>query len=62
MNGFPIGFGNNLSIGILDIETMKMVRIEGVDKTHELFKFILTPFDCYSHGQIKIFPDPTHVA
>lgn len=52
-----LGFGENLSVGFLDVSTMELTRIENVNKNHFLFQRIKPPFDFYYHDKILIIPD-----
>lgn len=56
-----IGFAATLSIGYLDVETMKLTRINNVKQNHFIFETIRSPFDWYYHESIMIIPDPAPV-
>lgn len=45
MNNYPIAFPSNLSIGLLDMNTMEFIRIEKVSEDHPLYMNIKAPFD-----------------
>lgn len=57
-----IGFANNLSIGLLNVRTMELKRIENVDENHYIFKRIKEPFDWFFYGEIMIISDSIPVA
>lgn len=62
-------FENNISMAVLDIETMKIYLINNVEKNHEIFHKLnyeiksTGGFDYYYYlNQILIIPDPTRVS
>lgn len=55
-------FGRNISVGFLDVATMKMTRLENINDSHYIFKRLQMPFDFFYHGKILIIPDPIAVA
>lgn len=57
MNNNDVLFGSNLSIGVLNVVSMEMERIDNVTKEHRIFNRIVAPFDWYFHDEIMIIPD-----
>lgn len=57
-----LAFGRNLSIGFLDVATMKLTRLENINESHYLFERLQMPFDFYYQDKIMIIPDPIATA
>jgi len=57
-NSKTVGFAKKLSIGLLDLRTMKFKRIANVDKDHYIFDHIVPPFDYFFYNEILIISDP----
>ncbi|GEQ62008.1 hypothetical protein VL4N_13860 [Vagococcus lutrae] len=57
MNNNDIVFNSNLSVGVLNIISMELTRIDGVNEKHEIFRRIVAPFDWYFHEEIMLIPD-----
>lgn len=51
-------FLRDISIGLLEISTKKLSRIENVTSEHMIYENIVPPFDWFYHDSILIIPDP----
>lgn len=58
MNDTMLAFGNNLSIGYLDTNSLELQRLENIDEEHPIFNRIAPPFDYYIVRNILLIPDP----
>lgn len=61
MNDTMLAFGNNLSIGYLDIKTMELKRLNNISENHPIFTRNPPPYDYYFVRNILIIPDPVKI-
>lgn len=50
-------FVYNISVGVLDLSTMELKRVNDVQENHFIFERIAVPFNFYYQNSIFVIPD-----